>query len=256
MEDCNVAVVTGGAQGLGASITKALLNKAYRVVVADINEEKGKEFVRQLTSTFGTSKILFHLCDVTKQDDYKAVFDFTLKEFKRIDVLVNNAGILNEHHPQRMLNINVLGVLNGIQTAFHYMGKSNGGKGGFVVNTASIAGFITHPAFPVYCASKHAVIGLTRSYANPFYFNKEGVMFFALCPSYVKTDMVDQIGANTTIKGYKNKEDRVLLNSDDVAQGVIKLLDDKINGSTLVCTTEEGFFYVGLPRELENISLE
>jgi len=186
----------------------------------------------------------------------KNVFEFTLKKFKRVDVLVNNAGIMLEQDPLKTLGVNVMGPINGCQTAFQYMGKSKGGKGGIVVNTASIAGFIVHPGFPAYCASKHAVIALTRSYGHSFHFEKEGIIFSALCPSCIETDLLYELAGNSLIVGLEYGSKEKNLKPDGVAQGVIKLLEDRINGSTLVVTKDEGFFYVGIQEIFKEITVE
>ncbi|KFM57973.1 hypothetical protein X975_14638, partial [Stegodyphus mimosarum] len=107
MADSSVAIITGGAQGLGAAIAKALLKNGYKVCIADINEQTGQKLVAELVESFGQEKIFFALCDVTKESDYKKLFDLTLEKFKRIDVLINNAGIIAEKNPRKVLDINV-----------------------------------------------------------------------------------------------------------------------------------------------------
>ncbi|GFW13150.1 15-hydroxyprostaglandin dehydrogenase [Trichonephila clavipes] len=107
-------------------------------------------------------------------------FELTLTTFHRVDVLINNAGILLEQDPHTLLSVNLLGPIIGCQTAFKYMGKSKGGKGGMVINMSSILGFVPFSATPAYVASKHGLIGLTRSYGLPYHLEKEGASYLQL----------------------------------------------------------------------------
>ncbi|KAF8781894.1 15-hydroxyprostaglandin dehydrogenase [NAD(+)] like protein [Argiope bruennichi] len=253
MSDSSVAIVTGGAQGLGAAICIELLKKGYRVCIADIQESTAKQFAKEQQLTYGKENVMVVSCDVTKQTDYARLFDETLAAFHRVDVLVNNAGILTEVELQKMLDINLLGPIIGCQTALQYMGKSNGGNGGVVINTASIAGFLPFPEIPVYVASKHGVVGLTRSCGLPFHFKKDEVIFTALCPSFSDTRLLDT--ANKTLDPQLDFSKRPnLLSPEYVAKGAMKLLEDKINGSTLV-VTHDGYLYVEIQEKLKNLTL-
>ncbi|GFW13159.1 hypothetical protein TNCV_4120611 [Trichonephila clavipes] len=190
MSNSPVAIVTGGAQGLGAAICIELLKTGYKVCVADVQEEKAKEFVKEQEPVYGSENIIAVFCDVSKESEYKKVFDLILEKFHRVDLLVNNAGILNEYEPQKVMDINLVGTIYGCRVALKYMGKSTGGSGGFVINIASIAGILPASALPVYVASKHGVVGLTRSYGLPYHFERDGVTFAALCPSFINTDLL------------------------------------------------------------------
>ncbi|XP_054717597.1 uncharacterized short-chain type dehydrogenase/reductase y4vI-like [Uloborus diversus] len=250
MSESPVAIVTGGAQGLGAAISTALVQNGYRVCVSDINKTKCDDFVTKLQSQFGKEKAISVGGNVVNEADVKNLFEVTLRYFNHVDLLVNNAGIICEQDPRKVLDVNVIGVVNGINIALQYMGKSNGGKGGIVINTASIVGLIPYPALPIYVASKHAVVGLTRSYGLPHHFEKDGVLFAALCPSFVNTDILDDIRTKSLIQGLDVTQKPEVMSPEFVAQGVIKLLEDKINGSTLVAE-KNSFKYVGLPEGME-----
>ncbi|GFR10677.1 15-hydroxyprostaglandin dehydrogenase [Trichonephila clavata] len=248
MSNSPVAIVTGGAQGLGAAICIELLKTGYKVCIADVQEEKAKEFVKEQQPNYGPENIIAVLCDVSKESDFKKVFDLTLEKFNRVDVLVNNAGILNEYEPQKVIDVNLVGTIFGCRAVLKYMGKSNGGKGGFVINISSIAGLLPESAIPVYAASKHGIVGLTRSYGRPYHFKKEGVTFAALCPSFINTDLLRT--AVTLIKGADFTKRTDLMSPEYVAKAVLKLLEDKINGSTLIVTLD-GCNYIDVPEELK-----
>ncbi|CAL1292576.1 unnamed protein product [Larinioides sclopetarius] len=253
MSNSPVAIVTGGAQGLGAAICIELLKKEYRVCIADIQESKAKQFADEQKHIYGKENIMAMSCDVTKESDYARIFDQTLATFHRVDVLVNNAGILTEVELRKMLDINLLGPIIGCQTALKYMGKSNGGNGGIVINTASVAGLLPFAEIPVYVASKHGVVGLTRSYGMPFHFERDEVTFVALCPSFINTILLET--RNKTLNPEVDFSKRSnLLSPEYVAKGAMKLLEDKINGSTLV-VSHDGYMYVGIQEEMKNVTL-
>ncbi|XP_055932304.1 15-hydroxyprostaglandin dehydrogenase [NAD(+)]-like [Argiope bruennichi] len=232
MADSPVAVVTGGAQGIGAAICIELLKNGYRVCVADIQEEKAKEFAKYQQSIYGEENVIAVSCDVSKESEYTKLFEETLKHFKKVDVLVNNAGILLEQQPRKCIEVNLLGPLVGCHTALKYIGKSNGGNGGVVINTASLAGFVPIAETPAYVASKHGVVGLTRSFGMPFHYNKDEITFAAICPHFVDTDILKS--TNKTLDptfDFSKHPDKI--SPEFVAKGVLKILEDKINGSTL-----------------------
>ncbi|KAG8171874.1 hypothetical protein JTE90_009287, partial [Oedothorax gibbosus] len=158
------------------------------VCVADIQEEKGKRFVEDLQKRYGSGHAIFSTCDVTKETDFRNTFDETLKAFLKIDLLVNNAGV-SFCEAKRILQVNTLGTLNGCQTAIDYMSKSSGGNGGIVINIASIVGLMPCPEAPVYAATKHFIVGLTRSYGASVHYSEHGITFSALCPSIIETEM-------------------------------------------------------------------
>ncbi|KFM64614.1 15-hydroxyprostaglandin dehydrogenase [NAD(+)], partial [Stegodyphus mimosarum] len=140
-----------------------MLNEGMKVSVCDINENVGKNFPEDILED-QKNKVVFCKCDVSSESEFRAAFDKTIKTFGRIDLLINNAGILNEHEWKRVIDVNFVGVINGIHLAFEYMGIDKGGCGGTVINTGSNAAFEPIPLAPVYSGCKHGVIGLTRNY--------------------------------------------------------------------------------------------
>lgn len=254
MSESPVAVLTGGAQGLGAAMCIALLDKEYRVCVADIQEQKGNDFVKQQQEKFGKENVKFIVCDVTKEDDYKGIFEFALKEFNKIDLVIDNAGVILEDDPRKTLDINLMGPIIGCQLALQYMGKRNGGKGGMVINTASILGFLPYHALPAYTASKHGVIGLTRSYGVPYHLERDGVFFTAICPSFTDTEILHKCRTNSLVPGFDPYKEHDVMEPEYVAQGILKLLEDKINGSTLV-VTKKGYKYIGYQEDFKGIPI-
>ncbi|KAG8193785.1 hypothetical protein JTE90_005078 [Oedothorax gibbosus] len=243
------AIVTGGAQGIGAAVCVALLKKGYKVCVADIHETKGLEFVKEQQKIFGEGNAIFSVCDVRKESDLTKTFDIAVSAFQAVDLLVNNAGFFNEKCPKDMLDVNVMGSIIGCQLALKYMGKSNGGKGGMVVNMSSILGLIPYWKIPVYATSKHALVGLTRCYGLPEHEQRDGVIFAALCPGMTNTCSLNSGGED-----YSQRPE--LMSADFVAKGMMKLLEDRINGSTLVVTKALGYRYMECKKEIDNLPIQ
>ncbi|CAL1292585.1 unnamed protein product [Larinioides sclopetarius] len=250
MSDSPVAIVTGGAQGIGAAICKELLKKGYRVCVADIQDSKAEEFSKEQQFIYGKENVIALRCDVSEESDFTNLFEQTLEKFKRIDLLVNNAGILLEQNPRKCLEVNLIGTLIGCYTAMKYMGKSKGGNGGVVINISSVTGFIPTAEVPAYTASKHGVIGLTRSLGLPFHYDKDGIIFAALCPGTVHTDMIKPINNRSLKPGGDGSKRFKTVSVEFVAKGVLKVLDDKINGSTLLIIND-GYQYQKVDENLK-----
>ncbi|XP_023268860.1 15-hydroxyprostaglandin dehydrogenase [NAD(+)]-like isoform X2 [Seriola lalandi dorsalis] len=153
-----VAVVTGAALGIGKAITEILLQNGAKVVVLDVNETPGKSLKEDLDKQYGQERTLFLNCDVESQEQIKAALQKTVETFGGID-------ILNESEWKKTVSVNLTGVMKVAYLALEHMNKLTGGRGGVIVNTASIAGLAPVLCCPVYTATKHGVIGFTRAMA-------------------------------------------------------------------------------------------
>jgi len=172
-----VAIVTGGAQGLGRTCCEGLAAVGVKIVVVDVNEDAGKKAVEQMKHTSGRD-VMFVKADVTTRKSVDSVITHALDKFGRVDVLVNNAGILiprllvdpagkeeiTEDIVDRMLAINVKGYFLCAQAAAREMIKS--GKGGVIINMASESGLEGSAGQSVYAATKSANYSMTRSWAK------------------------------------------------------------------------------------------
>ncbi|PFD36437.1 short-chain dehydrogenase [Bacillus cereus] len=208
-----VAVITGGASGIGRETALKFAEKGDQVVVADFNEELGYETVASIQENGGEA--IFVKTDVSKYEDVEALVEKTVHVFGRIDVMFNNAGIgrptpvldqdLREYH--RIINVNQHGVTHGIIAAGKKMREL--GIKGVIINTASVFGILASPGTFAYHATKGAVIMMTKSAALEL--AEYDIRVIAIAPGIVDTPI---------IQGYKN-------------QGQIEAMKAKIMGNDL-----------------------
>lgn len=235
--DGNVAFITGGAQGFGRALGKALLERGAKVCLADVNDKQGKQTKDELQSETENSDVMFVLCDVTNHDSFKDAVGCCVKQFGTIDIFVNNAGICDEINWQKCVDVNLNGVIRGTNLALERMQTNKGGNGGIIINVSSVAGFIRSHAIPTYSATKSGVIAYTtRLASNP---ETNGVHLMCICPSFAKTAILsstDKVLDSGSIKDLMVKMG--LLEVETVIAGFLKLIEDNINGSVLSVTME------------------
>lgn len=189
-----VAIVSGGARGMGASHAHEMVAHGAKVVCGDILDAEGELVVKELGGRDGGA-FYVHL-DVTRPEDWEAAVASAVAEFGRVDVLVNNAGILNigtvedfemsEWH--RILDINLTGVFLGIRAVVPAMRQAGGGS---IINISSIEGMAGTIASHGYTATKFAVRGLTKSTALEL--GQFGIRVNSIHPGLVKTPMADWV---------------------------------------------------------------
>ncbi|ORZ22463.1 hypothetical protein BCR42DRAFT_368376 [Absidia repens] len=189
-----IAVVTGGSKGIGLAVCTALVARGVKVVIGDILIKEGQEAVAALNKNAGNESAVFQYCDVRKYDDLKVLFNVAETRFGGVDIAVLNAGIAiqagglfdpMEDESERFIHdVNVGGVIKGNKIAIMHMMKR---KGGIIINTSSIAGIISGGGLGAYAATKHAVIGWTRSLEPLQSFN---IRANAVCPYWTETDII------------------------------------------------------------------
>lgn len=194
--DGRVALVTGGARGLGEAYVRALHGAGGRVVIADVRDAEGAE----LSSQLGDGARFVHL-DVTSEEQWDAAVQATLDAFGAVDVLVNNAGIANaapiEHFTlekwNAVIGVNLTGVFLGCRAVVPQM-KSQfqaTGRGGSIINISSVEGMRGSPGLHGYTASKFGVRGLTQGLAVEL--GASGIRVNSVHPGLILTDMTARI---------------------------------------------------------------
>ncbi|MDP2674768.1 MAG: SDR family NAD(P)-dependent oxidoreductase [Dehalococcoidia bacterium] len=186
-----VALVTGGGSGIGRATAIALAEAGASVVIADVDEDGGRETARLLEEAGG--RAAFVRTDVSRWEDVERMVAFTEETFGGLDVLHNNAGI-NAGWPRfpaaprerwdKTIAVNLWAVVAGTDAAVPAMRRRGGGV---IVNTASLAGLIAYDQDPIYAATKHGVVGLTRALA--FLKEEANIRVNCVCPSFVDTPL-------------------------------------------------------------------
>jgi NAD(P)-dependent dehydrogenase (short-subunit alcohol dehydrogenase family) len=196
-----VALVTGGTSGIGRAAAFAFAREGARVVVSGRREKEGSTIAAEINASGGEA--IFVRADVTREEDVAAAVKRTVEHFGRLDLAFNNAGLLGSlgavteqtvDNYERIFDANVKGVFFSMKHQIPAMLRNGGGA---IVNNASIGGSIGFPNFSLYVASKHAVIGLTRSAALEL--APQGIRVNAVSPAGIQTDMLDSaFGAGET----------------------------------------------------------
>lgn len=244
------ALVTGGAQGLGEGMARALSAAGATVVIADIQDEVGAKVAEAVDGHF------VHL-DVTDDASWEAGAAAAVERTGRLDVVVNNAGVeitslftdIDPAQVRTMLEINVLGTALGIKHAFRAMRPGGpAGRGGVVINIASVAATIAFPAISVYSATKSAVDRLTRVAAMESGKLGYGVRVNAIYPGLVPNEMGANLANDVARLGlFGSPEEAVgavveqtpsgrLASTEDIADAVVFLASDRagfVNGAGL-----------------------
>lgn len=184
-----VVVITGGAVGIGYEIADRYLEKGAKVcILLDIAEAQGSEAAKSLCTKHGANRAVFMKCDVTR--DLDAVYKKIVDTYKTVDVLINNAGILNDQLCKKTIDINVQALIDWSMKFWEHMRTDKGGKGGTIINLASIYGYRVDQYLPIYQASKFAVQGFTKSLGHTYNYNRSGIRVVGICPGFTDTKLV------------------------------------------------------------------
>ncbi|MFO8101377.1 MAG: glucose 1-dehydrogenase [Dehalococcoidia bacterium] len=195
MVEGKTALVTGAGSGIGRAIALGLAEEGARVAVADILEEAGQKVVQEIKDSGGEA--IFLCADVSQESDARMLVSKTVETWGRLDCAINNAGIdgdtartadCTRANWDRVIGINLTGVFLGMKYQIPQMLSQGGGA---IVNTASTMGVVAHQNVPAYVASKHGVVGLTKSTALGYV--KENIRVNAVCPGNTRTAILDHV---------------------------------------------------------------
>ncbi|TPX64520.1 hypothetical protein SpCBS45565_g05800 [Spizellomyces sp. 'palustris'] len=250
-----VAIITGASSGFGKALECStsselfsfqpawrLTGKGGKVVLGDISDNAGKTLEKELNAKHPGSAV-FAVCDVTKKSDQERLFELAKSKFGSIDIVVNNAGIGEgvsftqdtQDAWVKVLRIDLEAVILGTRLAVAEMIKA--GKGGVILNTASLAGLYPQPFQPVYAAAKGGVVHFTRSLGHLA--KAHGIYCNAICPSFSPTGILEagekQFGDE--FKKYTEKRVPVELVIDAFVRGIE---DESLAGACIRITPELG----------------
>ncbi|MEE3346853.1 MAG: 3-oxoacyl-[acyl-carrier-protein] reductase [Nitrospinota bacterium] len=223
-----VALITGGAQGIGKTISEELVQNGAHVVLGDVNLEGAQATAEAINNNGGSASAV--KIDVSNPAEVKQVFDSILKDKKPIDIMINNAGItrdglmirMKEADWDRVLNINLKGTFLCSQQAAKQMMKQ---KSGAIVNIASIVGVMGNFGQANYSASKAGVIGLTKTLAREV--ASRGIRVNAVAPGFIDTEMTQVLDESVRQKLIEQIPLAKLGLPEDVARCVAFLVSDR-----------------------------
>ena len=217
-----VVVITGASSGLGEATARLLSEQRAIVILAARRADRIQSLARELTDKGG--KALAVTTDVTQVDQVKKLVDTAVQNFGRIDVMINNAGLMQQSPLERlkidewdnMVDINIKGVLYGIAAALPHMKEQ---KSGQIINVSSVAGHKVIPPGAVYCATKHAVRALTeglRMEVKPY-----NIRTTIISPGAVATELPSHITEEDIAKGMLGFYDSFAIPADSFARAVV-----------------------------------
>ncbi len=235
-----VALVTGGTSGIGRATAVAFARAGAKVVVSGRRDEEGRETVRRIEAVGGTG--LFVQADVRSDADIARLVRAAVERFGRIDIAFNNAGVeeaVGAFHEKTeadfdpIFDINVKGLWLSMLHEVRQMLRQGGGV---IVNTTSIAGLIGFPGAAIYDASKHAVIGFTKSVALEY--ARKNIRVNAVAPAAIDTDMFSRFAADENVRKQLEGMHPIgrIGKADEVAAAVLWLASDAasfVTGQTL-----------------------
>lgn len=234
-----VAFISGAARGQGAAEAMLFAREGAKVVVADMRDDEGSQLVQQINSSDGIA-IFIHL-DVTKEADWKQAIATTAREFGRLDILINNAGILHMEGVEdtslelwnRVIEVNQTGVFLGMKQAIPEMRRCGGGS---IINVSSIAGIVGTGTAAAYQATKGAIRVLTKTAALEY--AKDNIRINSIHPGIIDTQMMTGFFENISDEGIARLAPLGRAGtSEDIAKGVLFLASDDsayMTGSELV----------------------
>ncbi|HLB71489.1 MAG: 3-oxoacyl-[acyl-carrier-protein] reductase [Candidatus Methanoperedens sp.] len=232
-----VAIITGAGSGIGRMTALLFAKEGANVVVADVNEKGGMEVVSEIKKN--GSDAFFAKLDVTRREQSKQMVQDALEKFGRIDILINNAGIIQdalvtkmtEEQWDNVINVNLKGAFNCIQAVVEVMIKQGNGA---IINTASIVGLFGNVGQTNYAATKAGLIGMTKTLAKEL--GKKGIRVNAVAPGFIMTPMTSNVPEKILELMREKTPLRRLGEAEDVAYAYLFLASDEakfVNGAVL-----------------------
>jgi NAD(P)-dependent dehydrogenase (short-subunit alcohol dehydrogenase family) len=218
---------------------------ALEVGLADVNKTVGGATCNALQKEFGKNTVIFIPTDVTDTTQLRHMFQAMQDRFGAIDILCNNAGILDEKNWKKMIAVNMVAMMESTHLAVEFMSHARGGRGGMVINVASMGGILPMSYAPNYCASKHGIVGFTRSMTECL--TQDGVRVNCVCPEFTDTNMVTEL-PDVAPHTQQLVNSVGLLHPEQVAQAILKLAteNDRV-GAVMTVTLRRGIDFFHLP---------
>lgn len=238
-------LITGASCGIGKATAVKFAASGAKVMISDVNEDQGEQTVRFIQEAGGVA--IYKSCDVSQASEVVRLIDDTVRQFGRLDIVCNNAGIEGEQAPtqdcsienwDRVINTNLKGLWLCMKSEIPYLLKN---KGGAIVNLSSIAGLIGFPGLPAYVASKHGIAGLTKTAALEY--ADKNIRVNAVCPGPIMTPMLKRLMSSKhgfeeqLIAGVPQKK---IGTPEDIANTILFLSSDEAAYITGQCLAVDG----------------
>ena len=229
-----VVIVTGSASGIGAATALLFGKEGASVIVSDLQEEKGREVVKQIERAGG--KASFFKADVSKAEDNEALVNFAVETYGKLDVAVNNAGIGGEANKiadmslegwHKVISINLDSIFYGLKFQIPAMQKNGGGS---IVNISSILGSVGFMGSAAYVAAKHGILGITKTAALEY--SSEKIRINAVGPAFIDTPLLDQLDEEVKQQLIDMHPIGRFGKSEEVAEIILWLGSDKASFAT------------------------
>ena len=232
-----VAIVTGASKGIGRSIAQKISQAGAHTVCVSRSKDVLMDISKKISDDgFSAS---YYVCDVSKINNFKELIDDTVLKYNKVDILINNAGITKDNLIMRMsesdwdkvIDVNLKGVFNGIKSVSRQMMKQKYGR---IINISSIVGLIGNPGQANYAASKAGVIGLGKAISKEL--ASRNITVNSIAPGYIETDMVDNIQEEAKEALFKKIPLGRIGKPEEIAAAVLYLASDEasyITGQTI-----------------------
>uniref|UniRef100_A0A8R2R147 15-hydroxyprostaglandin dehydrogenase [NAD(+)] n=1 Tax=Bombyx mori TaxID=7091 RepID=A0A8R2R147_BOMMO len=240
-----IVLITGAASGIGEGVVRLMLERGVKhVAVLDVAEDCGRALENELNTKYGPNSVKFYKCDVTDEELFLELFDTVKNEQGYLDVVINNAAIMNDSYKsyKKQIDINVTALVTGTLKAIEIMGKQNGGKGGTVLNISSVAALCQSHLFPIYFGTKSAVLQFSNCIGLEEHYAKSGVRVLSICFGATDTPLLSgtKLGSfdeeiDDTCADFIKKK-YLLQKMESAAKGLVEAYEHAKSGETWIIT--------------------
>ncbi|XP_063620861.1 15-hydroxyprostaglandin dehydrogenase [NAD(+)]-like [Cydia splendana] len=242
-----VVLITGGASGVGSGVVRLLMEEEVQhVAILDIAKDAGKAFQDELNAKYGPDKVKFHQCDVTDEEVFLGIMAEVKNTRGQIDVVINNAGIMNDSWQtyKKQISINVTALVTGSLRALEMMRRDEGGRGGTIINLASVVALCQQPTLPVYWGTKSAVLQFSNCLGMEEHYSVSGVRVIAVCLGCTNTGLLTPQKTGRFDKYFAAQYGETfpalrLQKMESAAKGIIEAYKRGESGSTWLATRDE-----------------